>query len=66
MSDGSGAYIILLEFKTILFTWSQHNIGPNTYTLKCRKEDYQYYSNRTQYGLMYGHNGKLPGGPTSK
>jgi hypothetical protein len=34
-----------------------HNIGPNTHTLKCRNEDYQYYSNRTQCGLMYGHNG---------
>jgi hypothetical protein len=35
-------------------------------TLKCRNEDYQYYSNRTQCGLMYGHNGQLSGGPTSK
>jgi hypothetical protein len=43
------------ELKTILFT-----------TLKCWNEDYQYYSNRTQCGLMYGHNGQLPSGPTSK
>ena len=66
MSDESGTYIILLKFKTILFTWRLHNIGPNTHTLKCRNEDYQYYSNCTQCGLMYGHNGQFPGGPTSK
>ena len=42
MSDESGTYIILLKLKTILFTWRQHNIGPNTHTLKCRNEDYQY------------------------
>ena len=41
MSDESGTYIILLRLKTILFTWRQHNIGPNTHTLKCRNEDYQ-------------------------
>jgi hypothetical protein len=41
------------------------DIGPNTHTLKCRNKDYQYYSNRTQCGLMYGYNGQLPGGPTS-
>jgi hypothetical protein len=66
MSEESGTYIILLKLKTILFTW--HNIGPNmhTGTLKCRNEDYQYYSNRTQCGLMYGHNEQLPGGPTIK
>ena len=57
MSDESGTYIILLELKTILFTWRQHNIGRNTHTLKCRNEDYQYYSNRMQRGLIYGHNG---------
>ena len=42
MSDESGTYIILLKLKTILFTWRYHNIGPNTHTLKCRNEDYQY------------------------
>ena len=42
MSDESGTYIILLKLKTILFTWRKHNIGPNTHTLKCRNEDYQY------------------------
>ena len=66
MSDGSGAYIILLKLKTILFTCSLHNIGRNIHTSKCRNEDDQYYSNRTQCGLMYGHNGQLRGGPTSK
>ena len=66
MSDESGTYIILLKLKTILFTWRWHNIGPNTHTLKCRNEDYQYYSNRTQCSLMYGNNGQFPGGLTSK
>ena len=66
MSDESGTYIILLKLKTILFIWRYYNIGPNTHTLKCRNEDYQYYSNRTQCGLMYGHNGQFPGDPTSK
>ena len=55
MSDESGTFIILLKLKTILFTWRYHNIGPNTHTLKGRNED-----------VMYGHNGQLPGGPTSK
>jgi hypothetical protein len=41
----SGTYIILLNLRTILFTWRY--IGPNTHTLKCRNEEYQYYSNRT-------------------
>jgi hypothetical protein len=63
MSDESGTYIILLKLQTILFTLF---IGPNTHTLKCRNEDYQYYSNRTQCGLIYGHNVQLPDGPTSK
>jgi hypothetical protein len=44
----------------------KYNIGPNTHTLKCRNEDYQYLSTRTQCGLMYGHNGQLLGGHTSK
>ena len=67
MSDESGTYIILLKLKTILFTWRKHTIGPNTHTLKYRNEDYQYNNNRTQCGLMYGHNaGQLHGGPTSK
>ena len=66
MSDGSGAYIILLKLKIILFTWTQHNINLNTHTLKCGNENYQYYSNHTQCGLMHGHTGHLPAGPTSK
>ena len=41
-------------------------MGPTTHTLKCRNENYQYYSKRTQCGLMYGQNGQLPGGHTSK
>jgi hypothetical protein len=48
-----------------LFTW-EHNINQNTHTLKCWNEDYQYYSNHTQCGLMHGHNGQLPGGNRAK
>ena len=65
MSDESGTYIILLKLKNYLLHLEIY-IGRNTHTLKCRNEDYQYYSNRPQCRLMHGHNGQLIGGPTSK
>ena len=53
MSGGTAAHIILFKLKTILLTWSYHNINRNTHTLKCRNEGYQYYtiSNCPQCGL---------------
>ena len=65
MSGRSGAYIILLKLKKIFCSLgaSIYNINRNTHTLKCRNEDYQYYSKGMQCVLMHG---QFPGDPMSK